>query len=76
MELIATFVQRRVAFLLLDAKTIWGPKLQFANDDTMIAGLVKLGADETELRQQVRAWGQGSIHVRPRPEQVKWLLSR
>ena len=76
MELIATFVRRRVAFLLPDAKTSWGPKLQFADDETMIAGLVKLGADETELRQQVRSWGQGSIRVRPNPEQVKWLLSR
>jgi hypothetical protein len=77
-EIIVCFTQSGKAAhaLHLDCKTALGPWITFTSGDTLEKALIYLGATDEQMehyRQAMRAWGQGSTHIRLLPNRKNLL---
>jgi hypothetical protein len=77
-EIIICFTQsgKGAHALHVDCKTVLGPWITFASGETLVKALVYLGATDEQMedhRKSVRAWRQGSSHIRIRPDRKNLL---
>jgi hypothetical protein len=62
--------------LHIDCKTVLGPRITLASAETLEKALIYLGATDAQMkdhRQSMRAWGQGSTHIRLLPNRKNLL---
>jgi hypothetical protein len=62
--------------LHIDCKTALGPRITLAPEETLEKALIYLGATDAQMgdhRQSMRAWGQGSSHIRLLPHRKNLL---
>jgi ribosomal protein L40E len=76
-EIIVCFTRAvRLLMLHLDCKTALSPWTRFASAETLEKAMRYLGATDAQMedhRQSMRAWGQGSTHIRLLPNRKNLL---
>jgi hypothetical protein len=62
--------------LHIDCKTVLGPPITLASEETLEKALSYLGGTDAQVRdhrQSMRAWGQGSTHIKLLPNRKNLL---